>query len=64
MKNQSSYAKICKRLRVFLPQIYPDSHIFYLILQQENQELAYAMHQGCPTGAFGSREEQPSASNC
>ena len=33
----------------FLPQTYLDSHIFYLILQQENQDLANAMHQGCPT---------------
>ena len=48
VKNRSSYAKICKRLRIFLPQTYQDSHIFYLILQQENQDLANAMHQGCP----------------
>ncbi|EFB36931.1 hypothetical protein PREVCOP_03573 [Segatella copri DSM 18205] len=58
-KKQSIYAKICKRLRIFFLKIYLYSHIFYILLHQENQDLANAMHQGCPTGAFGSQEEQP-----
>lgn len=48
MKTWGVYTKICKRLRKFLPQIYLYSHIFYLILQQENQDLANATHSGCP----------------
>ena len=49
MKIWGVYTKICKRLRDFLFPKYTYSHIFYLILQQENQDLANAMHQGCPT---------------
>ena len=48
-KKQSIYAKICKRLRIFFLKIYLYSHIFYILLHQENQDLANAMHQGCPT---------------
>ena len=63
MKKQSIHAKKCKRLRVFLSPKYPYSHIFYILLHQENQDLANATHPGCSTGAFGNQEEHPSASN-
>ena len=49
MKKWRVHAKNCKRLRNFLSPKYPYSHIFYILLQQENQDLANAMHQGCPT---------------
>ena len=54
MKIWGVYTKTCKRLRNFLFPKYTYSHIFYLILQQENQDLANATYQGClpePSGA-------------
>ena len=64
VKNRAFTQKSVNVYVFFLPPTYPDSHIFYLILQQENQDLAYATHPDCPTGAFGLPKEQPSASNC
>ena len=64
VKNRAFTQKSVNVYVFFLPPTYPDSHIFYLILQQENQDLAYATHLDCPTGAFGLPKEQPSASNC
>ena len=59
-KEYSTYKwQICKRLRNFLPPIYLYSHIFYILLQQENQDLAIATHPGSPIGAFGFQEEHP-----